>query len=128
VDFANPMPSSGVLTGVGGHFSRSGVFTVKVLHSVGGQHVAVWESKPVQVSQPGKQQIQFPVSVGVEKGDLIAYYFSQAPNVSFDTGTGETLYRDSDVSLGGSISKTFLSGGSERRSYSLGVYGLMDSN
>src|SRR5690606_29151786 len=43
VDFANPMPSSGVLTGVGGHFTQAGSLVVKVLHPVGGQHVVIWE-------------------------------------------------------------------------------------
>jgi len=126
VDFANPMPSSGVLTGVGGHFTQAGSLVVKVLHPVGGQHVVIWESKGLDVERPGKQQIQFPVSVGVEKGDIIAYYFERAPNVAYDISTGETLYQTADVVLGGAVSKTFLSGASERRAYSLGVYGLLD--
>lgn len=125
-DFANPMPAPGILTGVGGHFSQAGNFTVKVLHPVGAQHVVIWESKTVEVERPGKQQFQFPVSVGVEKGDVIAYYFITAPNVAYDISTGDTLYQTADVALGGAVSKTFLSGASERRAYSLGVYGLLD--
>lgn len=126
VDFANPMPTSGVLTGVGGHFTQGGSFTVKVLHPIGGQYVAIWESKMIEVQRPGKQQFQFPVSVGVEKGDVMAYYFATAPNVAYDISTGDTLYQTADVALGGAVSKTFLSGVSERRAYSLGVYGLLD--
>jgi hypothetical protein len=128
VDFANVMPTSGILTGVGGHFTQAGNFIVKVLHPVGGQHVVIWESKTVEVERPGKQQFQFPVSVGVEKGDVIAYYFITAPNVAYDISTGDTLYQTADVALGGAVSKTFLSGATERRAYSLGVYGLLDTN
>ena len=128
VDFANAMPSAGVLTGVGGNFTKAGTITVKVLHPVEGQHVVTWESKPLEVPGTGKQQVQFPVSVGVEKGDVIGYYFSDAPNVGYDISTGETLYATSDVALGATVSKTLMSGASERRAYSLGVYGLLDSN
>lgn len=128
VDFANPMPSSGILTGVGGNFARAGTFYVKVLHPVGGQHVVTWESKALEVTAAGKQQIQFPVSVGVEKGDVVGYFFPGPPNVGYDTSTGDTLYSGSDTALGNTISKSFMSGSSERRAYSLGVYGLLDAN
>lgn len=129
VDFANPMPSSGVLTGIGGYFYQSGTLVVKVLHPVdGGQYVVIWESKELEVSRGGKQQLQFPVSVGVEKGDVMAYYFSKAPHVAYDISTGETLFQNADVALGGLVNKQLLSGAKEQRAYSLGVYGLMDGN
>jgi len=128
VDFANAMPSSGVITGVGGQFTRAGTVKIKVLHPVQGQHVVIWESKPLQISAPGRQQAQFPVSVGVEKGDVIGYYFSDVPNVGYDIGAGETLYDDGDVALGRTVSKAIMSGADEKRAYSLGVYGLLDSN
>jgi len=128
VDFANAIPTDGVLTGVGGNFTKAGSLVVKVLHPVEGQHVVTWESKPLEVSGTGKQQVQFPVSVGVEKGDIIGYFFPDAPNVGFDISTGDTLYLSSDVALGSTVSKTLMSGASERRAYSLGVYGLLDSN
>lgn len=127
VDFANPMPSSGVMTGVGGVFTQPGNFLVKVLHPVGTDYVVTWESKLISIEQAGKQQVQFPVSVGFEKGDVIGYYFPQTPNVGYDGPTGETLYADKDVALGGTISKSFMSGATERRAYSLGIYGLLDA-
>jgi len=128
VDFANAMPSDGVLTGVGGNFTKPGMVTVKVLHPVEGQHVVTWESKPLEVTAVGKQQVQFPVSVGVEKGDIVGYYFASTPNVGYDVSTGDTLYADADVALGATVSKVFMSGATERRAYSLGVYGLLDTN
>jgi outer membrane murein-binding lipoprotein Lpp len=128
VDFANAMPSDGVLTGVGGHFVQPGTFIVKVLHPVEGQYVVTWESKPLEIKESGKQQVQFPVSVGVEKGDVIGYYFSTAPNVGFDTSTGNTLYLEVDVALGNTVNETRMYGASEKRAYSLGVYGMLDSN
>lgn len=128
VDFANTMPSTGILTGVGGHFTQSGSFVVKVLHPVDSQYVVTWESKSVEVQRPGKLQVQFPVSVGVEKGDVIGYYFAGEPNVSYDTSTGDTLYQDTEVALGGMVSRSTMLGASDRRAYSLGVYGLLDGN
>lgn len=128
VDFANPMPSAGVLTGVGGNFTGAGKLYVKVLHPVGGQHVVTWESRAIEISAAGRQQIQFPVAVGVERGDVIGYFFPQAPNVGYDMSTGETLYNNSDTALGSTVSKTFMSGSNEKRAYSLGVYGLLDAN
>jgi len=128
IDFANAMPSSGVLTGVGGNFTKAGALTVKVLHPVGDQYVITWESKSLEIAGPGKQQAQFPVSVGIEKGDVIGYFFAEAPNVGYDISTGDTLYTNDDAALGAMVSKSVLSGTSERRAYSLGVYGLLDSN
>ena len=128
VDFAHPMPSSGILTGVGGVFTHAGSFYVKVLHPVNGEYVVTWESKLITIDAAGKQQVQLPVSVGFEKGDVIGYYFPQTPCVGFDGPTGETLYADRDVALGSSITKSSLSGASERRAYSLGIYGLLDTN
>jgi hypothetical protein len=128
VDFANAMPSDGVLTGVGGHFMQAGSFIVKVLHPVEGQYVVTWESKPLEIKDSGKQQVQFAVSVGVEKGDVIGYYFSTVPNVGFDTSTGNTLYLDNDVALGNTVSEAGMYGANEKRAYSLGVYGMLNSS
>jgi hypothetical protein len=125
VDFANTMPNAGVLTGIGGHFTKSGSLSVKVLHPVDDQYVITWESKELEITGSGKQQVQFPVSVGVEKGDVIAYFFLQAPNVSFDTSTGDTLYMLEDAALGSIVRKENMSGAAEKRAYSLGVFGLL---
>jgi len=127
VDFANPMPTSGVITGVGGFFIQGGNVEVKVLHPVGSDYVVTWESKLLTVEHAGKQQIQFPLSVGVEEGDVIGYFFPQMPNVGYDSSTGETLFNNADIPLGGTVSKSTLSGAMERRAYSLGVYGLLDA-
>lgn len=128
VDFAHAMPSDGVLTGIGGYFTKAGSLTVKVLHPVEDQFVITWESKEMEIPKVGKQQIQFPVSVGIEQGDVIGYFFMQEPVVSFDISTGDTLYLLNDVALGSTLKKESMSGASERRAYSLGVYGLLGSN
>jgi len=125
VDFANPAPAGGALTGVGGFFTGPGSFYTKILRPVSGQYVVVWESTPIEIKASGKQFAQFPFSVGIEKGDVIAYYFPQKVNVGYDTSTGETLYTSSNKALGSTVSKTFMSGASQRRSYSIGVYGLL---
>lgn len=127
VDFANAMPSAGILTGVGGNFTKAGSFTVKVLHPVENQFVVIWESKPVEIAAVGKQQAQFPVSVGVEKGDVIGYFFAETPNVGYDISTGDTRYAELDVALGSTVNKETLAGATERRAYSLGVFGLLES-
>ena len=125
IDFAHPMPNTGILTGIGGYFSKAGSLAVKVLHPVGDQYVITWESKELEIAAPGRQLVQFPVSVGVEKGDVIGYVFLREPSVSFDTSTGDTLYVLEDVALGSTMKKTSMSGAEEKRAYSLGVFGLL---
>ncbi|TQV84758.1 hypothetical protein FKG94_04355 [Exilibacterium tricleocarpae] len=126
VDLANTVPGSGTLTGLGGHFTKPTTLTVKVLRAVDQQKVVIWESKPLTITEPGLTRINFPVAVGVEKGDVVAYYFPQATSVSFDTGTGDTRFMATDIGLGAVVPAAALDGAKSRRAYSLGVYGLLN--
>lgn len=126
VDLANPMHADGTLTGVKGHFVAAGTFRVKILRQVEDRLVVIWESKPLSVNRAGVSQIDFPVAVGIEKGDVIGYSFMDNAVVSFDTGTGDTRYTSKDVALGQMIKASSLSGEKERRAYALGVYGLLN--
>ena len=65
--------------------------------------------------------------MGVQQGDVIAYYLSDPGMVGFDTGTGNSRYLTEDVSFGKAIRQSSLLGEQQRRSYSLGVYGLLDT-
>lgn len=125
VDLANPMPAEGVLTSVGGFFTMPGSFRVKVMRPVEGNLFVVWESKPLNVAAAGKTRINFPVNVGVEKGDLLAFYFPHQVIAALDTGTGDTRTYDGDVALGKSLAIRSLDNGKQKRAYSLGVYGLL---
>lgn len=126
VDLAHPMPSNGTLTGVSAHFIKPGTFTVQVMRRVDNNLVTIWKSGSLQASEAGVRRVQFPVSVGVEKGDFIAYYFNEAGVVSFDEGTGKTLYSKSTVALGEVIKMSSLKGSKDQRAYSVGVYGLLN--
>mgnify|MGYP003134446947 FL=1 len=126
VDMANQMPGSGTITGVSAHFVKPGTFNVQVLRPVDDQPVVIWQSARLQATQSGVQRVNFPVSVGVERGDLIAYQFNEAGLVSFDTGTGDTRYTDDSVALGELIKVRSLRGESDKRAYSVGVYGLLN--
>ena len=126
VDFSNKVHGAGVLTAVGGYFYAPGTFSVKVLRPVGGKHVVVWESAPIHIASAGQQFVNFPVSVGVEGGDVIGYFFPGGVNVSYDQRTGDTRFQSDDVSMGGSVSYVFLEGVRENRAYSLGVYGMIE--
>ncbi|MBB3167928.1 hypothetical protein [Simiduia aestuariiviva] len=125
VDLQNPLPSEGVLTGVGAYFTMPGSFRVKVLRRVDANLVVVWESKLLPVAQAGKQRINFPVSVGVERGDLLAYYFPNQVNAAVDAGTGDTRTYDGDLALGKTLAVRSLDNAKQKRAYSLGVYGLL---
>jgi hypothetical protein len=46
--------------------------------------------------------------------------------VSFDEGTGDTRYLTKDLKLGGTVKKSSLLGENKKRSYSIGVYGLLN--
>ncbi len=126
VDMAHPIPANGTLTGVKGHFLGQGTFAVKVLRPVEDRLVVIWESKPLSVVQPGINNVNFSVAVGVEAGDYLAYLFPTTTFVSFDTGTGDTRYRTDDIRLGEMVKASSLRGESERRAYALGVYGLLN--
>lgn len=126
VDLMNTIPSAGTLTGVGAHFVRPGTFSVKVLRPVDNQLVVIWDSQLLEVTQAGINRINFPVSVVVEKGDVIAYHFKQGAAVSFDEGTGDTRFQEEELKLGQTTRASSLAGEKHRRAYSLGVYGLLN--
>lgn len=125
VDLANPIPAEGVLTGVGAYATAPGHVQVKVLRRVEGNLFVVWESKLLTLAQAGKQRVNFPVSVGVEAGDLLAYYFPEQVNIALDKGTGDTRSYSGNLALGKSLAVRSLKQARERRAYSLGVYGLL---
>lgn len=125
VDLKNITPRGGVLTGVGGYFVKPTKFTVKVFRKVNDKLVVIWESRPLLINKTGLVKKNFPVTVGVEKGDIIGYYFPKQATVSFDEGTADTRYIDQNLRPGHSIDLSSLSGESQKRAYSLGVYGLL---
>lgn len=127
VDFFNAVPRNGTLTGVGGYFQNVGQFSVKVLRPIGDELVVIWNSAPITISERGKQRLKFPVVVGVEKGDYLAYYFSQPGMVGFDTGTGDSRYIDEDVAVGSTLRRSSLNGEKAKRAYSVGVFGLLNA-
>ncbi len=126
VDLANVIPKTGTLTGAGAYFVKPGKFSVKVLRKVDKSLVVIWDSKPLLVTQTGVVRINFPVSVGVEQGDLIGYYLGEGVAVSFDEGTGITRFQSEDLKLGEVISTASMQGERNHRAYSLGVYGLLN--
>jgi len=126
VDLANPIPRNGALTGVGAHFSRASPLVVKVLRPAGDQLVVIWESKTIVVREAGPMRYDFPVTVGLEQGDYLGYYFPETTGVSFDEGTSDVRYMTRDVRLGENIRKSSLLGDNKKRAYSIGVYGLLN--
>lgn len=127
VDMANRVPLNGTLTGVGGYFQSPGALSVRLLRPVGDNLVVLWASQSVTVAERGLQRLEFPVSVGVEKGDYLAYYLSQPGMVTFDTGTGDGRYLDEDVAVGTLLKASSLKGENDKRAYSIGVFGLLNT-
>ncbi len=126
VDRGHKIPRNGTLTGVNAFFAGPGSLTVKVLRPVKDDLVTVWESEPIVVRELGAQRINFSVSISVEQGDVMAYYLEPGM-VGYDTGTGEMGYRDEDVHVGGVLGDSSLLGEGEKRSYAIGVYGLLNA-
>jgi hypothetical protein len=127
VDLYNAVPRNGILTGLRGHFQSPGSLSVRVLRPVEDDLVVIWASQSIEVQGQGEQQLKFPVSVGVEKGDVLAYYFAQPGMVSFDTGTGDSRYSSSDKLVGNIVRPSSLKGASDKRAYSVGVFGLLNT-
>lgn len=126
VDLAHPVPTNGTLTGVGGFFAKPAPFKVKVLRQVEDNLVVIWESRLIIPKQPGLNRINFPVTVGVEKNDVLGYYFPKLTGVTFDTGSGDTRYLQSDLRPGGKVRRSALLGDGKKRAYSIGVYALLN--
>ena len=127
VDLLNPVPLDGTLTGVGGYFHGAGSVSVKVLRPVNEDLVVVWSSKPIAVAAGGLRRLKFPVVVGVEKGDILGYYFNKPGMISFDTGTGDSRYSSEDIAVGDSLRRSSLNGEKAKRAYSIGVFGLLNA-
>jgi len=125
IDFSNKISLPGTLTGMGGIASAPTTLSTKVLRKVGDYWVVIWQSRVIEFKHAGLNRVNFPVGVGVEAGDIIAYYFPQGARIHFDTGTGDTRYRDEDINLGESLKRSSLDGAKLRSAYSLGVYGLL---
>jgi len=127
VDLAHPMPRDGVLTGVGGFWAKTGEIKVKVLRPVDDRLLVVWASKALRITELGRSTINFPVNVGAEKGDVMAYYLQEPSSVSYDAGTGNARYLNDDAVIGSMLRLKDLKGAKEQRAYSLGVYGLLNN-
>ena len=125
VDLQNPVPRTGVLTGVGGYFAKPTEMMVKVLRPVNDDLVVIWESQPIAIKKAGRVYVTFPVTVGVEKGDVLGYYFPKLATASFDTGTADTRYTKKNLLPGTRVNPSSLRGKNDRRAYALGVYGLL---
>lgn len=128
VDLANTVPKDGSLTSIGGYFNRSGSLKVKVMRKVEDQLVVVWESLPLSIEDKGLQKTNFSVSVGVQKGDVVAYFIETPGLVGYDMGTGDSRYLKQDVGFGKMIAIDSLMGEKLKRAYAIGVYGLLDVN
>lgn len=126
VDLAHPIPKPGTLTGVAGYFETPGEVSVSVLRPVEEELVVVWQSPPIAVEQSGEVRVSFPVTVGVEPGDVLAYGFSGPVPVGFDRGTGNTRFQRAPLTVGSMVAPDELKGADENRSYSLGVVGLLN--
>lgn len=126
VDLANPIPRSGTLVGVHGYFAQTTRFSVYILRPVGERFVVIWQSPEIQAPNIGSDRIQFPVSVGIEKGDVIAYDFPENIGIKYDQGTGNTLLSKKGLVLGASFEKSSLRGEEEKRAYSIGVTAILE--
>lgn len=126
VDFAHPIPRAGSLTGVTGFFSAPTNMQVKILRPLDDRFVVIWESEVLPIDRAGAHSAQLSVSVGVEPDDVMAYVFPDAANVTFDKGTGDTRYTKGELDLGDKIKPSSLSGGKEKRAYSLGVFAILE--
>ncbi|MGK0441213.1 MAG: hypothetical protein ACJA0N_001010 [Pseudohongiellaceae bacterium] len=127
VDMANLVPKDGSLTSIGGYFSKPGQLTVKVMRKIEQSLVVVWESEVLTIKNAGIQKVALPVTVGVQRGDVLAYYLMSPGVAGFDTGTGDSRYLTEDISFGKAIRISSLQGKKQKRAYSLGFYGLLDT-
>lgn len=126
VDLNNRINSSGVLTGMGAYVIKPSTVKVKILRYIESKLVVVWESSTIKMGMVGLNKYQFVSTVGVEKGDVIAYEFNRNVGIGFSEGTADSRYSRKPLKLGDSIHVNSLQGAKNKRSYSIGVYGLLN--
>lgn len=126
IDLANPIPRQGTLIGVSGHFSQTTDFFANILRPVSGRFVVIWQSPKITTEGRGYERFRFPLSVGIEKGDVIAYNFPTSVGVKYDHGTGQTLLSKRSFLLGASVDTSSLKYRDEKRAYSLGVNAILE--
>jgi hypothetical protein len=126
IDLKNKIPSGGSLFGAWGHFKSPCTYFVSVLRKVNEQWFVVWQTDPFDVLSTNLQKFDFRVPVSVEKGDVIAYTFRGIVGVTYDRGTGETLYVGEELKTGRTIGTSEFKGESDKRAYSLGVVGMFE--
>ncbi len=126
VDLANPIPRNGTLMGIHGYFAQATRFSVNVLRPVGERYVVVWQGPMLEMAKTGAQRMQFPLSVGVEKGDIVAYDFPESIGIKYDQGTGHTLLGKKSFLLGASVERSALKAQDEKRAYSIGVTAILE--
>lgn len=126
VDLNNRINSAGVLTGIGAYVNTPSDVKVKVLRYIESNLVVVWESAPIKLYKLGLTKHQFVNTVGVEKGDVIAYEFERNVGVGYSEGTSDTRFSRNPIALGNSIHVKELEGANSKRAYSIGVYGLLN--
>jgi len=126
VDLDHRITSGGSLIGTWGYFTAPCTYRILVLRKVEEGWFAVWEAGPFQVIKPGLNKLEFQVPVSVDAGDAVAYAFEGPVAVPYDKGTGETLFTKAKVTMGGRFMIADLDGKDDRRTYSIGVVGLLE--
>ena len=125
VDMKNNIHSSGSLLGTWGYFTSPCSYVVNILRKANDEWLVVWQAGPFTVEGTGIQRFGFDIPVSVEQGDMVAYTFQGAVGVPHSSGTGDTLYTDKRFKVGGKVPAPDLYGKSEKRTYSIGVVGIL---
>lgn len=123
-DFSHPIPKGGQLLGAHVFTTASCPISVRVMRKIEDEFVIIWQGPKMEAAK-GANRLVFPVAVGVEAGDVAAYYFPEAQCIAFDKGTGDFRYLSNDNALGTAIRATRFDGAKEKRMYSIGVFGLL---
>ncbi len=126
VDMKNSIPAGGPLLGTSGYFTAPCSYSINILRKVNDEWFVVWQAGPFEVAGTQLQKFDFGVPVSVEKGDVLAYTFRGPVGVPYDSGTGDTLYITGDLKTGSKILASKLQGKLDKRSYSIGVVGILE--
>ncbi|PLX81988.1 MAG: hypothetical protein C0616_03300 [Desulfuromonas sp.] len=124
VDTQNTMGYNGTLYGIRGQFSGPVALRLAVLRPIKQRWVVVWNTEKLEVKKPGLQQVDFPVPVSVEAGDLVAYQFPDEMPVACDKGTGGLLMIDQQLESGQKLQQQQV-GSFQGYACSIGVVGIL---
>lgn len=127
IDAEHPIPYSGSINALGAYVVKPTKVKLQILRPTDNNtYISVWDSPLISLDIIGENTVNFSASIGIKKGDVIAYYFPENVGVGYDSGIGSMLHTSKPIDNSGDIRVNKLKPFKNGRNYAIGVYALLD--